>query len=185
MSDGPTVDISGLDKAAVLATLYNAASPHGKGFLTYDPTPMTVEHARIVIETRDDEIFAQARVLGHLPEHEREVRHCFGYLNGRPLHVDLYADRIEVGPYDAKHGVGMAQYALDAFRFTNDVNAPAIWQIHQEGVIRQAKEVWALLENETREKRPGDRHRQITLGFADVAGQLRPILTAILHPVGN
>ena len=33
MSDNKMVDISGLDKAAVLAVLFNASAPGGMGFL--------------------------------------------------------------------------------------------------------------------------------------------------------
>lgn len=41
-----TIAIKGLDKAAVLAALYNASRPQGMGFLQYDPKPMTAEIAR-------------------------------------------------------------------------------------------------------------------------------------------
>jgi hypothetical protein len=35
-----SIDLKGLNKAAVLAALYNASKPQGMGFLQYDPTPM-------------------------------------------------------------------------------------------------------------------------------------------------
>ena len=46
------VDISGLDKAEVLAALYNAARPRGVGLLRYDPTPMSTEEAREILQDR-------------------------------------------------------------------------------------------------------------------------------------
>ena len=46
------VDITGLDKAAVLAVLYNAAKPQGMGFLQYDPEPMTIGQAGILLVRR-------------------------------------------------------------------------------------------------------------------------------------
>lgn len=39
------IDISGLDKADVLVTLYESARPQGMGFLVYDSDPMSRETA--------------------------------------------------------------------------------------------------------------------------------------------
>lgn len=47
-----TISIAGLDKAAVLAALYNAARPQGLGFLQYDPTPMTKDEAQKILGGR-------------------------------------------------------------------------------------------------------------------------------------
>ena len=44
------ISLIGLDKAAVLAALYNASKPVGMGFARYDPTPMTLEEARALLE---------------------------------------------------------------------------------------------------------------------------------------
>ena len=44
------MDISKLDKAEVLAALYNRAQPQGMGFLHYTPEDMTVEEAQVVLE---------------------------------------------------------------------------------------------------------------------------------------
>ena len=40
------ISIVGLDKAEVLAALYNAAVPLGLGFLHYDKRPMTAQEAK-------------------------------------------------------------------------------------------------------------------------------------------
>lgn len=40
------INIADLDKAEVLAALYNASKPQGMGFMHYDPAPMGVEEAR-------------------------------------------------------------------------------------------------------------------------------------------
>lgn len=45
MNNNNIVDITGLDPAEVLAALYNASKPMGKGFFNYDPKPMTVGEA--------------------------------------------------------------------------------------------------------------------------------------------
>lgn len=47
MSD--KISLAGLDKAAVLAALYNASRPQGMGFMHYDPTPMTVKEASKIL----------------------------------------------------------------------------------------------------------------------------------------
>lgn len=44
------IDIKDLDKAAVLAALFNTSRPQGIGFTRYDPKPMSVEAARGVLD---------------------------------------------------------------------------------------------------------------------------------------
>lgn len=49
-----TVSIAGLDKAEVLAALYNASIPLGLGKLQYNPRPMEpVEAAALLAQSRD------------------------------------------------------------------------------------------------------------------------------------
>ena len=40
------ISLVGLDKAKILAALYNASRPLGMGFMQYDPAPMATEEAR-------------------------------------------------------------------------------------------------------------------------------------------
>ena len=44
------IDLTGLDKAEVLAALYNASRPLGMGFIHYDPAPMGKEEAAEYLE---------------------------------------------------------------------------------------------------------------------------------------
>jgi hypothetical protein len=91
MSD--TVSIKGLDKAEVLAALFNASKQQGMGFL--DPTgsrPMSVEDARQYTDRGG-------------------VRY-YDYLRGRVMKVDLSKDEMRTGLYDRDNGQGAALRAL-------------------------------------------------------------------------
>ena len=46
------IQLSGLNKADVLAALYNASKPQGMGFLQYDPKPMTRAEAEGLFSSR-------------------------------------------------------------------------------------------------------------------------------------
>lgn len=73
-----TVSIAGLDKAEVLAALYNASHPQGMGFLHYDPAPMTRDEAAKLLERGQ----------------------YFDYLKGRVMKVDLSGDEVSPRGYD-------------------------------------------------------------------------------------
>lgn len=88
-----TIDITNLDKAEVLAALFNASKQQGTGFL--DPTgasDMTVEDARQYTS--------------------REGSQYYDYLRGRVLKVDLTNNSIITGLYDRDNGQGAAARAL-------------------------------------------------------------------------
>lgn len=89
------VDIKGLNKAEVLAALYNNPKPLGLGFLHFDPRDMTVAEA--------EEILNQTTY--------------FDYLKGRVMKVDLSSDdSFEEWLYDRDNGKGAAQRAIDSLR---------------------------------------------------------------------
>ena len=102
MSDD-NVDISGLDKAAVLAALYNAAKPMGMGFLHYDPAAMTLEEARGVLGTGDDHAPFFASHSGSIGGRPGLY---FDYLKGRCMKVDLTGDTVCPGGFDRDYGEG-------------------------------------------------------------------------------
>ena len=85
-----TIDISKLDKAEVLAALYNSAKPQGLGFLQYEPSPMSTEEA--------------GRLL-------KEVT-CFDYLKGRVMKVNLSGEELNPRGYDRDNGEGAAYRAI-------------------------------------------------------------------------
>ena len=90
------ISLVGLDKAEVLAGLYNASKPQGLGFLHYDPKPMTVEEARALLVNQT----------------------YFDYLYGRVMKVDLSGDRLNPWGYDRDLGQGAAQRVIQTIRST-------------------------------------------------------------------
>ena len=92
MHDDFVIDISGLNKADVLAALYNGARPQGLGFLHYDPAPMTTEEAQVHLDNQP---------FGY-----------FDYLIGRVMKVDLSKDVLDTYLYDRDNGRGAAMEAL-------------------------------------------------------------------------
>ena len=101
MSD--TIDISKLDKAKVLAALFNASKQQGLGFLdSSGASQMTLEDARRYTSS--------------------EGRLCYVYLRGRVMKVDLSKDKLDTWLYDRDNGAGAAAKALEPL-LTN-VNSP-------------------------------------------------------------
>lgn len=108
MSDS-IIDISGLDRAAVLAALFNASAPSGLGFLqaANGPQIMTVEDARSIIEKQNGDMY-------------------FDYVLGRPLKADLRRDEFYPGSFDRDNGgEGTAKRVIDHLRATGEVNSSA------------------------------------------------------------
>ena len=85
------IDISGIDKAVVLAALYNAASSPGMAIRDRQPEDMTVEKAREILATGET---------------------YFDYLGGRLLKIDLRTNLLDPYLYDRDHGVGAAETAI-------------------------------------------------------------------------
>lgn len=145
------ISIKGLDKAALLAALYNASQPQGMGFLHYDPTPMTIEEAK--------------RLLVHYTS--------FDYLKGRIMKIDLASDEMYVGAYDRDNGQGAAQRVIDSLIATADPANEQILQTHAENTVVQAvkvqeslKEATSIVEN--------DNMLVINLGLSDMEEYLTP-----------
>ena len=92
------ISIKGLDKAKVLAALYNASRPLGMGYLHFDPNAMTHEEAE-----------------KHISEGGTWVGRgdlCFDYLKGRVLKVDLAEDEFDPWLYDRDNGNGAAEKVI-------------------------------------------------------------------------
>lgn len=86
------LNIKGLNKATVLAALFNTSRQQGMGFLdTRGAKPMTEEDAATVIQ---------------------EQGLYFDYLRGRVMKVDLSGDELEPRLYDRDNGEGAAERAL-------------------------------------------------------------------------
>ena len=86
------LDISKLDKASVLAALFNHSKQQGMGFL----------HARGKSPITNDEA---AELL--------KDSTYFDYLHGRVMKVDLSGDSLDPCLYDRDNGFGAAETALN------------------------------------------------------------------------
>lgn len=85
-----TIDISGLNKAEILAALYNSSKAQGLGVLRYTPEPMTTQEATELLEQTD----------------------YFDYLKGRVMKVGLASDALDTWGYDRDNGEGAAFQAI-------------------------------------------------------------------------
>ncbi len=150
MSD---VDISGLDKGAVLAALYNASRPLGMGFMQYDPTPMTPEKGALLIQKQT----------------------AFDYLFGRVMKVDLVGDSFSPYSYDRDNGDGQAARVIQALR--EGTSDPLTAQLHHEGVKNSLEEVSRNLDKPTTYSKENG-VAVVNLGLSDVAEELAPKLEA-------
>ena len=90
------MDIAGLDKAVVLAALYNRARTQGLGILRFTPDDMTVEEARTILK-ENPEMY-------------------FDYLKGRVMKVDLSEDDVHTALYNRDNGFEAAEKVIEAIR---------------------------------------------------------------------
>ena len=88
------IDLKGLDKAEVLAALYNGSRAQGIGVLHASPAVMTKDVA--------------AGQLSQGP--------YFDYVFGRVMKVHLDRDSLDPRLYDRDLGVGAAKRAIDGLR---------------------------------------------------------------------
>jgi hypothetical protein len=95
---GVGIDITGLDRAEVLAALFNRAQQQGNGFVhlrgAAGTLPMTAEEAQAQITAAGGDLY-------------------FDYLNGRVMKVDLTPDSLDEWGYDRDNGQGAAAMALE------------------------------------------------------------------------
>jgi hypothetical protein len=91
-----TVNISKLDKADVLAALYNASIPLGLGILHYNPKPMTHGEAETLLRGQT----------------------YFDYVQGRVMKIDLSGDELDTYLYDRDNGQGAAVRVISSLEQT-------------------------------------------------------------------
>lgn len=104
MSD--TIDITGIDKAELLAALYNDSRPLGMGYLHFNPADMSIEEARALLSDS-----APTSDIG-LPRKRLD----FDYLKGRVIKVDLSGDTIRSWGYDRDNGQGATERIVARLR---------------------------------------------------------------------
>lgn len=126
MSDRHMVNINELDKAAVLAVLFNGSAPGGMGFLQAGngPSVMTVEDAERVIDNggSPDPGFPRGNL-------------SYDYLFGRPLKVNLEKDEFDPWGFDRDNGgTGTAQRLIAELRSSGQVNSDELSD-HRKGLL--------------------------------------------------
>lgn len=87
----PNIDISQMNKATVLAALYNRAKPQGMGLLHYTPQDMSIEEAQNLLDSGQT---------------------YFDYVKGRVMKIDLESDSLRTDLYDHDNGHGAAALVL-------------------------------------------------------------------------
>jgi hypothetical protein len=141
------VSIAGLNKAEVLAALYNTARPQGMGFLHYDPAPMTTEVAQAILD------------LGVT---------SFDYLKGRVMKVDLSGDDVDPWGFDRDNGHGVVEAVVHTLRQGGGPNNPLLQVLHEANTQDAVEEAKGMVEN----RRPSSTRREggvvtIELGLDD------------------
>jgi len=108
------ISIKGLNKADVLAALYNHSVPLGMGIFQFKREEMTREAAQTIIDENlaldDGKPFGMPQFV-----HGGGGKGLwFDYLYGRVMKVDLSGDEFEERLYDRDLGPGAAQEAIDS-----------------------------------------------------------------------
>ena len=153
------INIEGLDKATVLAALYNASRPQGMGFLHYNPKPMTTDEAE--------------QLLAHTTS--------FDYLKGRVMKIDLKSGaEFEARWYDRDNGTNTAAMVIESLRQQAPPNNAVTQLIHDVGKFDAALSVRQSLNQPTVLE-----DGMLTLGAADAADVLGPAVDAALSFMEN
>jgi hypothetical protein len=116
------INIAGLDRAELLAALYNRAKPQDfLGRLQYRRGDMTPEAAGDLLDTRDS-FFARGAT---------EYDGCQSYtefhsVKGRVLNVDIGGDILDATGYDEANGEGAAAAVVARLRGSEIKEAPEV-----------------------------------------------------------
>ena len=114
MSTDVMIQIGNLSKASILASLYNASSPIGVGFVGAINGPVTM-----------DDVSARDYI------NQRGGNLKFDYVYGRPIKVDLTGDSFDPRLYDRRNGgVGIARRIVEKLRKSNEVSSSYTHAIH-------------------------------------------------------
>lgn len=110
-----TINIKGLSKPAILATLYNHSQPMGLGFLQAREGEMTEEIAAKLFN--DGGIDDNFRIFNHKFGRFDEGEFYFDYVYGRPLKARFHGDEFDPWGYDRDNGgEGTAARLIDELR---------------------------------------------------------------------
>jgi hypothetical protein len=146
-----SISIKGMNKATVLAALYNASRPQMAGFLQYDPKPMTTEEAESLLKQTTD----------------------FDYLQGRVMKIDLAGDDLETWCYNRDNGQDAAENVINALRNSGDPNSIEVQAMHEVGKEAAADDVMEHIHESSKVARDGG-DISVRLGLAGLADHLIP-----------
>ena len=90
------MNIKGLNKAEVLAVLYNASQVQGMGIFQADGRVMTIEDAGCILDERRGDTY-------------------FDYLKGKVMKIDVGVDELNTRLYNRDNGEGAAEKALSNY----------------------------------------------------------------------
>lgn len=90
------IKLQKLDKASVLAALYNASKAQGMGHMQHSSKPMTKEEAQKLLDGNPNQYF--------------------DYLGGRVLKIDLSKDELDTWLYNRDNGQDAAEKAIKAIQ---------------------------------------------------------------------
>ena len=91
------MNIAGLDKAEVLAALYNGSRQQGMGFVDKRG------HSDITVEQAREELAGNQRMY-------------FDYLHGRVMKISLKGDEVNTALYNRDNGQGAAERIVEALK---------------------------------------------------------------------
>ena len=148
------MNIEGLNRAEVLAALYNRSKPQGMGFMHYNPEPMTTEQAQAILDGGQT---------------------YFDYLSGRVMKIDLSGDEVGTWGYNRDNGENAAEKAIAELTSTGDVNSPAVQEAHKTHTLASAGVTKANLGEETTTE-----GGVIRLGLSDMAERLQPKVDSVI-----
>jgi len=157
MSD-TVVHIGDLNKADVLAALYNAAQPQGMGFMQYDPTPMTHNEAQAILNSGQT---------------------YFDYLKGRVMKVNLEGEEFDPWGFNRDNGTMAAETVIARLRNDGDANPAETQEDHKARVKATASQAFDSMGRSSHMSNVGG-IPTMELGLADVAEELGPKVAAAL-----
>ncbi|WP_327416403.1 hypothetical protein [Streptomyces sp. NBC_01233] len=120
-----TIDITGLEPAAVVAALYNHAQPVGLGMAAEgSDRQLNVDEARRLLDEVPTISVRQA------PPSDLPYADAFGnlfinYLQGRPMYVSITGSELDTGRYDRDHGDGAAERIVEDLKQTREATTSA------------------------------------------------------------
>lgn len=159
------ISLEGLNKADVLAALYNSSKPQGLGFLQFENKPMTREEAEELLKKWT----------------------YFDYLKGRVMKVDLSKDDLDPWDYDRDNGPGAARRAIDELRATGNINSSAMQGTHKVNTQLAGNEVIARLERSKTylQSGTGEDVDIVIIGLDDMEEHLRPAVERAISEDNN